>query len=368
MNRQQTPAPPPLQTSPRFCGQCGAALPSPAARFCVECGHPVRTPAAEPPEPPQETPAATGPTVRLANARGEQSVVGGTVRLPSSGATPPGLWFAPKLPAEADIIAIYAPMRAVVGGWSGAIGDGWRKTGQAWAGDATSRERVSFVIEREWFAAPGGANAMRLRVQIRATSLADEGRTRRGFRYRIGADPPMEVAATWWIDSDRQPRLELPVPQIQIMAPPRVRRVSDYIESIGRMNDREAAIWSGAGVVTGLFRLPNTAQQRTPVGRGLPLLEHGGMLQALTRRTRRLYRVQIHRPLICRAGDWEQLHPRIQADARGLGLDMETDAVVEWWLDRQGYDGAIFERGAHNAGRQRMVVAFRRAQIVEVQG
>ncbi|MDW8233057.1 MAG: zinc ribbon domain-containing protein [Roseiflexaceae bacterium] len=235
----------------RFCAFCGADLPPGEPRFCIECGQPVEQFALS-----EETvPAATGPTVRLANARTAQAVIGGTVKLPSSGATPPGLWFAPELPGPDDIVAVYAPLRAIVGGWSGLVEHGWKKCGQEWAAEGVNRTLVRFVVERTWFAAPGAAHNLRLIVQISAVAHADEGRTRRGFRYRIGADPPMDVAAAWWVDGST-PRFDLPVPQIQIMAPPRIGRVSDFPETVRRMNAREAEAWARQGEVHGLFRMP----------------------------------------------------------------------------------------------------------------
>lgn len=358
----------PAQRKPRFCGQCGVALPSNDPRFCIECGHPVRARSAAP--APATPAAATGPTVRLPNAPGEQSVVGGTVKLPSSGAIPPGLWFVPELPGPDDIMAIYVPLRAVVGGWSGTINDGWRKVDHAWAADGSSRNRVRFEVDRSWFAAPHYAEGAQLHARIGATSFAEEGHTRRGFRYRVGANPPMEVVEAWWADAHGR-RLAHPVPQIQLMAPPRVRRVSDYPEKIARLNAREADVWAKAGAAKGLYRMPNAAQQRTPVGRGIPLFEVSGptALLRLAGLYPQVYRAQIRNPLICKAGGWPALQKRIRADAQGLGLDMDTDAVIEWWLDRQGYDGAVLERGAHpQSYERRMVVAFRRSQIAEVVG
>lgn len=353
---------------PRFCAFCGADLPPGEPRFCIECGQPV-----EPIEPGEEsaldTPAATGPTVRLANARTEQTVIGGTVKLPSSGAAPPGLWFAPELPGPDDIVAVYAPLRAIVGGWSGLIEHGWKKCGQEWADDGTSRMLVRFTVERVWFAAPGAAHNMRLMVQIGAVAHADEGRTRRGFRYRIGADPPMDVAAAWWVEGNA-PRFDLSAPQIQIMAPPRIMRVSDFRETVRRMNAREAETWARQGEVHGLFRMLHSAQQRTPVGRGIPLLEVSplGAWLRLGGVVGPLYRVQMFRPLVCDAPAWKRLKQRIVREAADLGLDMKTDAIIEWWLDREGYDGAVFERNAHPYGGGRAVIAFRRSQITLIEG
>ncbi|MBO9321161.1 MAG: zinc ribbon domain-containing protein [Roseiflexus sp.] len=353
------------QFMPRFCAYCGADLPPGEPRFCIECGQPVESSLRVEDAAPHAT---TGPTVRLANARTGQIVVGGTVKLPSSGAVPPGLWFTPELPGPDDIVAIYAPLRAVVGGWSGLTDHGWKKCDQEWAADGTSRTLVRFTVERVWFAAPGAAHNMRLQVQIGAVAHADEGRTRRGFRYRIGADPPMDVVAAWWIEG-QTPRFDLPTPQIQIMAPPRIPRVSDYPETVRRMNAREAETWARQGEVHGLFRMPNSAQQRTPAGRGIPLIEVSalGALLRLGGAVERLYRVQMFRPLVCDAATWKRLKQRIAQEAASLGLDMNTDAMIEWWLDREGYDGALFERNAHPYGGGRAAIAFRRSQIALIE-
>ncbi|GIW01845.1 zinc ribbon domain-containing protein [Roseiflexus sp.] len=351
----------------RFCAFCGADLPPGNPRFCIECGQPVEpSPHGESTDHPH---AVTGPTVRLANARTEQAVIGGTVKLPSSGAAPPGLWFAPELPGPDAIVAVYAPLRAIVGGWSGLIAHGWKKCSEAWAADGTNRTLVRFTVERMWFAAPGAAHSMRLLVQIGAWAHADEGRTRRGFRYRIGADPPMDVMAAWWVEGTA-PRFDLPVPQIQIMAPPRIVRVSDVPETVRRMSAKEAETWARQGEVHGWFRMPNSAQQRTPVGRGIPLLEVSplGAWLRLGGAVGRLYRVQMFRPLVCDASAWKSLKQRIVQEATDLGLDMNTDAIIEWWLDREGYDGALFERNAHPYGGGRAVIAFRRSQIALIEG
>lgn len=355
--------------SPRCCGHCGAETPPNNPRFCIACGRELR-PAAPADSLPELVPfpATTGPTVRLANAPGAQAVIGGTVKLPTSGAVPPGLWFVDEPPRATDVIAIYAPLRAIVGGWSGLEGLGWRKVEQAWTGDGTSRDLVRFEVEREWFAAPGRLPNARLCVRIAASSFADEGRTRRGFRYRVGADPPMEVVAVWWRHATTRQRLDWPVPDIQIMAPPRVCRVSDYDEPLREMNAREAHTWAMAGVVHGLFHLPNPAQQRTPVGRGLPLVDVtvSAALRRLVGQQQQLYRVRMHNPLIVGAHEWPTLHARIQAEAHELGLDMQTDAVAEWWLDRQGHDGALFEEWWSLFGMGRTAIAFRRAQIARI--
>lgn len=357
------------QQPPRFCGQCGAALPPGMPQFCIECGHRVGISAEHVPDVVQPHPIS-GPTVRLPNARSEQSVIGGTMKLPTAGALPPGLWLRPEMPGADDVIAVYAPLRAVVGGWSGTTSDGWRKVDQSWAHDGSSRELVRFDVQREWFAALGCAEGARLRVRLSATSYAAEGRTRRGFRYHIGADPPMELADARWFDADGRPCPGVPIPQVQIMAPPRVLRVSDYSEAIQHMSMREAVQWARVGSVHMPLRMPDSTQQRTPVGRGISLFEvpGGSMLRSLAGLVFQLSYVQVRHPLVVDAGTWGPLQQRIQGEARGLGLDMPTDAVIEWWLDRQGYDGAWFKSNAHPFALGGAVVVFRRSQIVQATG
>lgn len=347
----------------KFCPQCGTALPSGEPRFCIECGHALHAGAEH---ATLVLPIATGPTVRLANARVEQAVVGGTIKLPTDAAIPPGMWLLDEPPGAGRVVALYAPLRAIVGGWSATTSDGWKKAGQAWAGQG-AHDLVRFETGREWFPASGRADNLRLHVRIGASSFAEEGRTRRGFRYRIGSDPPMEVLDAHWRDQSGA-RRDLPVPDIQLMAPPRIRRVSDYAETVQQMNAREADSWAKQGSVHGVFRLPATAQQRTPVGRGLPLPElfGGTALVAITGRLYPPFRVQIRRPLIIHAGEWRGLEQRMLDDAARLGLDLGTDAAIEWWIDQQGHDGAVFERGAHPFAPTRTAVAFRRSQIAAI--
>jgi hypothetical protein len=345
---------------PKFCAQCGAELPPSEPRFCVECGKPVRAATIEVGD--DATPVATGPTVRLANAASEQAVVGGTIKLPTDGAIPPGLWFAPEPPGAERVLAVYVPLRAVVNGWSGRVEDGWEKVDQHWADDGSSRDLVRFEIRREWFAAPGAAENLRLQVLIGASSYAEEGRTRRGFRYRNLHDPPMQVLEAYWTRDHLAQRAIL-VPQIQLMAPPRVARVSDLPESIRQMNPREADVWVRGGSVTGLFRLPNATQLRTPVGRGLVLHEippASRFFANLMGRRERIYRVRMQKPLIVVRGQWDSLVERISSEAALLGLDLGSDAMIEWWLEREGYDGALFEERAHEYGNGRVAIAFRR--------
>lgn len=350
---------------PRFCGQCGARLPAGDPRFCIECGQPLHAEGGVG-EPAADEKAGAQPTVQLPNARGAQSVVGGTVKLPTSGAAPPGLWFAPEPPGAADAVAVYVPLRAVRGGWSGLTSHGWRRVERSWADDGTSRNLVRFEVEREWFAADGAAEGRRLRVRIGASSYAEEGRTRLGFRYRVGRNPPMQVLDVRWLDAQGRERRDLPAPQIQLMAPPRVARVSDFDEQVLSMGAREANEWALAGAVHGLYRPVDVTQQRTPLGRGLRLVEITGGTSLLGRLLQQRYRVQIRRPLLCDAARLEAARGQAQEEASGLGLDMESDAVIEWWLDRQGYDGAVLEPGAHSHGDVQMVVAFRRSQIAQV--
>jgi hypothetical protein len=352
---------------PRFCGQCGARLPLDDPRFCIECGRPL---AGGPPAELEESPEHESPgvTVRLPNAGGAQAVVGGTVKLPSSGAVPPGLWFSPEPPGAEDVVAVYAPLRAVKGGWSGLTSHGWRRVERAWSGQGT-RDRLLFEVEREWFASGDAALGLRLLVRIGAESHAEEGRGRLGFRYRIGRNPPMRVLEARWRDAEGREWLDLALPQIQLMAPPRVGRVSDFAEDIGRMGARAAHEWALGGAVHGVYRLVDFAQQRTPLGRGLRLLElpaRAGVTAQLGALFETRYRVRILNPLRCDALALEAARGRAQEEASGLGLDMESDAVTEWWLERHGYDGAVLAPGAHAHGDARMVIAFRRAQVARI--
>lgn len=349
---------------PLFCATCGAKLPPNAPHFCVECGAAVRVGGERKPDVP-DIRATTGPTVRLGNARVEQAVIGGTIKLPTAGAIPPGMWLQNEPPSAEQTIALYAPLRAIVGGWSATTSDGWRKAAQVAAGD--NRNLVRFESVREWFPATGCGHDLRLRVRIGASSYADEGRTRRGFTYHVGNDPPMEVLTTEWFARDGRLR-DLPVPQIQLMAPPRIKRISDFSEPIRQLSAREADAWAKQGVVHGLFRLPDTAQQRTPVGRGLALHElfGGAALLGITGRMFPPFRVQLCRPLIVRVGDWPKIARQMTTDAAKLGLDIGTDAATEWWLDQRGHDGAVFERGAHDFAPIRTAVVFRRNQIAAI--
>lgn len=339
----------------RHCPYCHAVLPPTQPRFCIECGGPLQ---------------GGAPAVQLPNARVGQSVLGGTVRLPTSGAIPPGLWLQERRPGPDDVVAVYVPLRAIVGGWSGLLSAGWRLSEQSPDAYASDVEVFRFECRREWFAAPGCAGDLRLCVQISAFAEASEGRTRRGFRYRVAHDPPMEVSAAWWSDPRTDARLALPLPRIQLMAPPRVARVSDYDESIRDLPAPDAAALAREGQVHEVCHLLRPSQQRTPAGRGL-LLGVESSAPLFTRLVRMFrshdqYYVQIERPFVCGRQEWVRMQPRIQAEARELGLDMETDAVVEWWLDRHGHDGAVFDDMADRYGYRRLVVAFRRAQVIKI--
>lgn len=354
-----TPEPAPT----RLCPHCGADLPPSNPRFCIDCGGALDPNGAE--EPPAiAIPATTGPTVRLGNARVEQSVIGGTIRLASSGAIPPGLWFQDALPGPEDIVAVYAPLRAVVGGWSGLVGAKWQRSKTAPSAIGT-RTLFRFEAEQVWFPASGYGQGLKLHVRILAQSEADEGRSRRGFRYRAHYDPPMEVDESWWAD-DAGRRVERAAPQIQLMAPPRIPRVSDYNEAIRWMPAANAEAWARAGQLPGRFQLLNTAQQRTPAGRGLPLADLSArwLPLRLLSRPAQTWCVQALHPLICRLSEWPALEQRIRREARGLGLDMGTDLEVEWWLDRQGHDCVVLEDARRLYGHQRVAIAFRRAQVV----
>ncbi|GIV89712.1 MAG: zinc ribbon domain-containing protein [Chloroflexus sp.] len=352
-----------------FCPRCGAPLPPGNPRFCIECGYPV---AAQPEgTPPAPSPSSVGQmTVRLPNARVVQSVIGGTVKLPSSGAVPPGMWVLDEPPSAQTVVAIYAPLRAIVGGWSGLSGQGWRRDErQALAG---SRMLFTFLAERVWFPAPGCGGGLQLHVTIAAIAESEEGRERIGFRYCIGDDPPMEVRYAEWRTSDGHPVPNQPLPAIQIMAPPRIPRVSDLNETIRRMSRSEADRWLVGSVTQGVYQLlGGDIQQRTPAGRGLLLVEvveeeQCNWLQRLFVVTPARYRVRIERPLTVDLTAWNRQVKQIRQEAAALGLDVATDAAIEWWIDRYGYDGVIFTGADQRYRCNQVIVAFRRGQVVRV--
>lgn len=315
----------------------------------------------------------TGATVRLPNARGEQSVIGGTVRLPSSGAVPPGLWVHDEPPGVADVVAVYAPLRAVVGGWSGLRGRGW----QALGGEAQgSRMTFRFGAALSWFPAPGCGRGLRLQIEIEARSHAQEGRERHGFRYSLQRNGPMRVVAAAWQDADGQPAPQWPVPQIQLMAPPRVLRVSDYDDVVSTVSPREGATWAEATLAPGMFRLHSAnmlAQEHTPAGRGITLipqdatqLERRGWLMRVLTPSAYRYRVRVLNPFRCDFSAWstERL-PQIRSEAQALGLDLEPATAAEWWLDRYGYDAVIFTEAQARYNAPEALIVFRRAQIAQ---
>jgi hypothetical protein len=355
---------------PKFCPDCGAELPPGEPRFCVECGAPTGL---EPAELPAAAPAATGPTVRLANARVAQEVIGGTVRLPSLGAVPPGLWDHDHPPGAGDVLAIYPPLRPVVRGWSGLIGRGWRAAGSAAEGATTV---YLFRAPVEWFPAPGCGGGLRLLVEIEASSHSSvEGRERRGFRFGLRRDGPMRVIAAEWRDEADRPAPQ-PIPQLQIMAPPRVPRMTDVAEEPAQLGAREAAAWAEGSLAPGAYRLylGQLQQEHTPAGRGatlLPLAERdaegrpwwqrliGGLQPAR-------YRVRVEHPLRCALDEWPGLLGRMREEARSLGLDLEPALAAEWWLDRGGYDGVIFSGAQARYGVEQAVIVFRRGQLAQI--
>lgn len=359
---------------PRFCPHCGAALPPGEPRFCVECGEPTAwhvEGADEPDEP--AIPASTGPTVRLANARVEQEVIGGTMLLPALGAVPPGLWDHDAPPGPDDVAAIYPPLRAVARGWSGLVGRGWKAAGSAAEGDTTV---FLFRAQVEWFPAEGCGAGLRLSCEVEASSHTNiEGRERRGFRFGLRRDGPMRVAAAGWRDGDDAPVL-LPLPQIQIMAPPRVPRMADIPEEPAVLGAREAALWAEGSAAHGAYRLhlPALQQEHTPAGRGatlIPLAERDAAGRPWWQRllggpTLPRYRARVERPLQCELADWPGVLGRMREEARALGLDLEPALAAEWWLDRHGHDGVIF-RGARGRYRADVaVIVFRRGQLAQI--
>ncbi|EFO80878.1 hypothetical protein OSCT_1247 [Oscillochloris trichoides DG-6] len=379
---------------PKFCRHCGHALPPGQPRFCIECGGdvaprdvPLAAPVALPPPSPPPPPARasgsrTAPTVRLGNAGVEQSVIGGTVRLPTSGAVPPGLWVLDEPPGAETVLAIYAPLRAVVGGWSGLVGKGWTLDGSEDRPDGRAIFRFSADIE--WFPARGCGAGLRLRVRIGAESRGKEGRERRGFSYKAHHDAPMTLLSAQWYTPDGLPMPMQPIPQIQIMAPPRVPRVSDYAEQVVTMLAAEAQIWASKSQVAGLYRLAsasiqsgmsNPMQTQTPGGRGIVLIPVGRLESQLRGIIPQSiigfgpgdrFRVRMERPYSCDLAAWNRQLKKIRAEARDLGMPMEAEPAAEWWLDRNGYDGLILTKAQSRYAAERAVIAFRRSQIVRI--
>lgn len=349
----------------RYCRHCGALLPAGTPQFCIECGKSLhsRAQTAPPASVPQSS--AGQATVRLANANVEQTVIGGTMRLPTSGAVPPGLWLLESPPGPEDVVAVYAPLRAVVGGWSGLEGKGWQKLGSGVDPHNHSWKQFRFVAKREWFPAPGHGQGLRLKVRIEAESQAELGRERRGFRYREHYDPPMRISEAHWLNDTAPDR---PLPQIQIMAPPRVPRISDLDEQVQLMARIAAEEWDRRSELRDDFLLLNPNQQHTPAGRGLVLarLPRWLGLPRLDTVGAARYRVLIRRPFRCRWRDWSRERRRINDEARELGLDLGTHLAVEWWLDRQGYDSVLLDEARTRYEYDQVVIVFRRQQIVQI--
>jgi hypothetical protein len=314
--------------------------------------------------------------VRLGNAGVEQSVIGGTMQLPSSGAIPPGLWVLDEPPGPDSVLAVYAPLRAVVGGWSGLVGKGWRAEGSADRPDCRAIFRFSAAIE--WFPAAGCGAGLRLRLRIGAESRGKEGRSRRGFRYLAHHDPPMTLLDAGWVGPGGATLADRPLPQIQIMAPPRVPRVSDYDEQPAELGEAEAAAWASGSQAPGLYTVGGApAQEHTPAGRGIVLLPVGlieSQLRGLIPRgvlgigQGERYRARLERPYSCELGAWAAQLRRIRAEAAELGLALEAEPAAEWWLNRNGYDGVIFTKARARYNAERALVVFRRGQLARIRG
>jgi hypothetical protein len=281
-------------------------------------------------------------------------------------------------PGPNTVLAIYAPLRAVVGGWSGLVGKGWQADGSQDQPDGRAIFRFSAAIE--WFPAPGCGEGLRLRARIGAESRAQEGRERRGFRYLAHHDAPMSLLESTWVGPDGEVRPAMPLPQVQIMAPPRVPRFSDYDERVTDMPEAEAELWARGGQTTGLHRLfgayPPT-QEHTPAGRGVVLTPVGrfeNQLRGLIPQgiikfgSGERFRVRLERPYTCDLAAWKRQIRQIRAEARDLGMAMEAEPAAEWWLDRNGYDGLILTKTHSRYQTSRAVIVFRRSQIVRVVG
>lgn len=360
--------------TPRFCHNCGAELPSEQARFCIECGVPIRGAAeAATPAAPEPLQAVGTPTIQLPNARVGQQVIGGTVKLPGSGAVPPGLWVIDTPPGPDDVVAIYPPLRAVRDGWSGLVGRGWHAAGSEARGSQTIFHFHSEVL---WFPAPGCGSGLRLSSKISANSRAWEGRGRRGFRFGVQRDGPMQIVHSFWQDGAGREVFGQSLPQIQIMAPPRVPRVSDIDEQPALLDAREANLWVGESQAKGAYRLwrDQLVQEHTPVGRGITLipLREGrsgprswfGRLVATMQADR--YRVRVMQPFTCTLAAWKGQIKKIRQEAQALGLDLDPALAAEWWLDRNGYDGVIFTAARARYDAEQVLIVFRRGQLAQI--
>ncbi|PDV98532.1 zinc ribbon domain-containing protein [Candidatus Chloroploca asiatica] len=363
----------PLPRRTKFCPNCGTELPPGEVRFCIACGKAIAGAPPPPPPPPDPTPASGVPTVRLANAGVEQQVIGGTVKLPMSGAVPPGLWVLDEPPGALDVVAIYPPLRPVRDGWSGLVGRGWRAAGSEPKGQAMV---FHFRAEVPWFPAEGCGRGLRLITEVAASSRTYDGRSRRGFRFGLHRDGPMQVIKAAWQDEHGQPVADRPIPQIQLMAPPRVPRVSDYQEEAALLVAREATLWVEGSQALGAYRLmrETLVQEHTPVGRGITLIglregregESPWWARLLPGITATRYRVRIMNPFRCEWRQWKAQLRTITREAASLGLNLEPALAAEWWLDRNGYDGVIFTQAQDRYQVNQVVIAFRRAQLAQI--
>ena len=162
------------------------------------------------------------------------------------------------------------------------------------------------------------------------------------------------------------------------MAPPRVPRFSDYDEQVAQMAEAEAERWARGDQASGIYHASGQiplAQEQTPAGRGIALTPVG-MIESQLRGiipqgivnfgAGERYRVRLERPYICDLAAWGRQIKQIRAEARDLGMAMEAEPAAEWWLDRNGYDGVVFTKAQARYRAERVVIAFRRAQLVRV--
>jgi hypothetical protein len=188
----------------------------------------------------------------------------------------------------------------------------------------------------------------------------------------------MSLIEAAWVGPGGEPRPDLPAPQIQIMAPPRVPRVSDYDEHVDSMTAAEAEQWARGSQAPGVYRLNDMiipSQEQTPAGRGI-VLTPVGLLESQLRGlipqglinfgAGDHYRARVERPYTCDLTAWGQHLKKIRAEARNLGMAMENEPAAEWWLDRNGYDGVIFTRAQARYHADRALIVFRRAQLVRI--